>query len=159
MLYWIFDLDYTLYDIPKEIGFDYKLLKNDTQLNYLLEMLPFKKYIFTNGTFSHGLVCLDKMNIINNFEKIIARDTITDLKPNFSSYKKFINLANIKDKDKCVFFEDSIDNLIQAKNFGWITVLITKQNVINEHIDFQFPNIYVALNYFINKINKNKIIY
>ena len=92
MLYWIFDLDYTLYDIPKEIGFDYKLLKNDTQLNYLLEMLPFKKYIFTNGTFSHGLVCLDKMNIINNFEKIIARDTITDLKPNFSSYKKFINL-------------------------------------------------------------------
>ena len=156
MLYWIFDLDYTLYDLPMERNFNYKLLTEDTQLNYLLKMLPFKKYIFTNGTFSHGLLCLDKINIINNFEKIIARDTIKDLKPNFSSFKKFIALTNINAKDKCVFFEDSVNNLIQAKNFGWITVLITKENIINENIDFQFPNIHVALNYFLSKINKNR---
>ena len=156
MLYWIFDLDYTLYDLPMESNFNYNLLTEDTQLNYLLKMLPFKKYIFTNGTFSHGLVCLEKINIMSNFEKIIARDTINDLKPNFSSFKKFIALANIKSKDKCVFFEDSITNLIQAKNFGWTTVLITKENVINENIDFQFPNIHVALNYFLSKINNNK---
>ena len=155
MLYWIFDLDYTLYDLPIEIKFDYTLLKSDSQLDYLLKNLPFKKFIFTNGTFNHGMMCLDKMNIINNFDKLIARDTINDLKPNFSSYRQFIEMTNIKSKDKCVFFEDSIDNLIQAKNFGWITVLITKENVINENIDLQFPNIYVALNYFLSKINKN----
>ena len=156
MLYWIFDLDYTLYDLPIEIKFDYKLLKSDSQLDYLLKNLPSKKFIFTNGTFNHGLMCLDKMNIINNFDKLIARDTINDLKPNFSSYRQFIEMTNIKSRDKCVFFEDNVDNLIQAKNFGWITVLITKENVINENIDLQFPNIYVALNYFLSKINKNK---
>ena len=155
MLYWIFDLDYTLYDLPIEIKFDYKLLKSDSQLDYLLKNLPFKKIIFTNGTFNHGMMCLDKMNIINNFDKLIARDTINDLKPNFSSYRQFIEMTNIKSRDKCVFFEDNVDNLIQAKNFGWITVLITKENVINENIDLQFPNIYVALNYFLSKINKN----
>ena len=155
MLYWIFDLDYTLYDLPMEKNFNYSLLNNDAQLNYLLKQLPFKKYIFTNGTFSHGIMCLQKMNIINNFDKIIARDTINDLKPNFSSFRKFNEIANIKKKDKCIFFEDNIDNLIQAKNFGWITILITKENVINENVDFQFPNVIVALNYFLSKINKN----
>jgi putative hydrolase of the HAD superfamily len=155
MLYWIFDLDYTLYDIPIEIKFDYTLLKSDSQLDHLLKNLPFKKLIFTNGTFNHGLICLDKMNISNNFDKLIARDTINDLKPKFSSYRQFIKMTNIKSRDKCIFFEDNVDNLIQAKNFGWITVLITKENVINESIDFQFPNIYVALNYFLSKINKN----
>ena len=155
MLYWIFDLDYTLYDIPMEISFNYNLLDKDFQLNYLLGKLPCKKYIFTNGTFNHGIICLNKMDIVNNFEQIIARDTINDLKPNFSSFRQFKNLTNIKEKDKCVFFEDSVENLIQAKNFGWITVLITKKNVIDENIDFQFPNIHVALNYFLSKINKN----
>ena len=156
MLYWIFDLDYTLYDLPTNIKFEYELLNNDQQLNYLLQNLPSKKLLFTNGTFGHGIVSLKKMNIISNFEKIIARDTINDLKPNHSSFKEFIRLTNIKEKDKCVFFEDNVDNLIQAKNFGWITVLITKDNVINEHIDFQFPNIHVALNYFLSKINNSK---
>lgn len=154
MLHWIFDLDYTLYDIPIEVNFNYSLLKQDTQLSYLLEKLPFNKFIFTNGTFQHGMSCLQIMNILNNFDKIVARDTINDLKPNITSFKQFINLTNIKNKDKCIFFEDNIDNLMQAKNLGWITVLITKKHIINENIDFQFPNIHVALNYFLSKINK-----
>ena len=43
MLYWIFDLDYTLYQLPQGVDFDYKHLKNDSQLKYLLSMLPCKK--------------------------------------------------------------------------------------------------------------------
>ena len=29
MLFWVFDLDYTLYNLPKSIQFDYDLLKED----------------------------------------------------------------------------------------------------------------------------------
>ncbi len=104
MLHWIFDLDYTLYDIPIEVNFDYDLLNEDVQLSYLLKKLPFNKFIFTNGTFDHGLTCLEIMKIINNFDIIIGRDTINDLKPNISCFKKFMNLTNIKQKDKCIFF-------------------------------------------------------
>ena len=39
----------------KEIDFNYNLLKEDKQLNYLLQKLPLKKLIFTNGTYGHGV--------------------------------------------------------------------------------------------------------
>ena len=50
MLYWIFDLDYTLYTMNKNIEFSYSLLKNDNFLSLLLSFLPDKKIIFTNST-------------------------------------------------------------------------------------------------------------
>ena len=89
MLYWIFDLDYTLYQLPQGVDFDYKHLKNDSQLKYLLSMLPCKKKIFTNGTYNHALVCLDKLGLEENFDQITARDTIKDYKPNITMHANF----------------------------------------------------------------------
>ena len=63
MLFWIFDLDYTLYQFPSHIKFDYKLLKSDNQLEYFINNLPCKKILFTNGNTSHAILCLKKMNI------------------------------------------------------------------------------------------------
>ena len=40
MVYWIFDLDYTLYSLPKNIPFDYKYLKTDIVLKKLINALP-----------------------------------------------------------------------------------------------------------------------
>ena len=82
----------------------------------------------------------------------MGRDNINSLKPINESYLKFIEINKIKNKDKCIFFEDTLENLVEAKNFGWITVYISRENVISEYVDFQFPNIYVALNYFLSKI-------
>ena len=152
MLYWIFDLDLTLYNLPSNVSFDYKYLKPDAQLNYLLTMLPSKKVIFTNGTYSHALVSLNKLKLKNNFMDITARDTINDLKPNVSAYESFININNIKNNDLCVFFDDQPINLIESKKFGWITVLISSEIILNENIDLHFPNIHIALNYFLSKI-------
>ena len=66
-------------------------------------------------------------------------------------------MNNINQEDKCVFFEDSVDNLIVAKDRGWITVLIGPNTTRNMHesVDFYFPNIYVALNYFNSKIDNH----
>lgn len=150
MLYWIFDLDQTLYQLPYNKNFSYDILETDSQLRYLLKKLPFYRLLFTNGTTFHADTCMNKLSIKDCFHNVIARDTIRDLKPNYGAYEKFISLNNIKIDDKCIFFEDSIENLIVAKDKGWITVLITpniKQNV-HENIDFYFPNIFVALNYF-----------
>ena len=54
-------------------------------------------------------------------------------------------LSNIDPNDKCVFFDDLPENLISAKSFGWITVLINKKKYVHNNIDFWFPNIYLAL--------------
>ena len=153
MLYWIFDLDQTLYQLPSNVDFNYKLLKKNEHLKYLLDVLPSTKLIFTNGTYNHAKICLNKIDIENNFKSIISRDKILTLKPEHNSYIRCMNLNNITNNDKCVFFDDLPDNLINAKSFGWITVLINRNRYIDEQIDFWFPNIYVALNYFVSKIN------
>ena len=149
MLYWVFDLDFTLYQFPYGTSFSYKRLNNDSQLRYLLRKLPSQRLMFTNGTIFHADTCIETMNLNNCFHNVVARDSIQDLKPNTSAYQKFEVLNNINREDMCIFFEDTVENLIVAKDRGWITVLINPHNKsVHESIDFQFPNIYVALNYF-----------
>jgi putative hydrolase of the HAD superfamily len=155
MLYWIFDLDNTLYQLPNNINFSYSYLSKDSQLQYLLNNLPLKKIIFTNGTYNHAIECFKKMRIEGfNSNNITARDTINDLKPNYDAYDKFIQLNNINSDDKCIFFDDLPENLINSKKFNWITVLINPNSHIHEDIDFWFPNIYIALNYFLCKLKQ-----
>ena len=65
MLYWVFDLDSTLYQLNDEIQFDYKYLNKDNQLSYLLKKLPLKKVMFTNGTLGHAHLCINKIELMN----------------------------------------------------------------------------------------------
>ena len=56
---------------------------------------------------------------------------------------------------KCIFFEDTIDNLVQAKRFHWTTVLIGNfpNDIKNryEEIDYVFSTVIQALNFFLSK--------
>ena len=155
MLYWVFDLDNTLYQLPENTELRYELLTKDVQLNYLLTMLPLHKIIFTNGTYGHAKKCLQNIEITHHFDKIISRDKINALKPEYNSYIKLLNVCKIRNNDVCVFFDDLPENLITAKELGWITVLISKTKYVHDSIDFWFPNIYLAINFFVSKIQKN----
>ena len=156
MLFWVFDLDHTLYQLNSRY-FSYSYLKKNNKLKNLLTLLPCNKIVFTNGTIGHAKQCLKIMDLNNSFHKVYARNHFNNkLKPNIYVFKKFISLNNIKIKDKIVFFEDSIENLIVAKSFGWITVLIGNYNKKLPEIDFYFLNINEALNFFIRKIMNNK---
>ena len=109
MLYWIFDLDYTLYQLPQGTPFSYSKLTSDTQLKYLLKKLPCGKLMFTNGTVFHADTCIKRLKIGGCFDNVIARDSIQDLKPNQTAFQKFEIFNKITREDKCVFFEDSVD--------------------------------------------------
>ena len=63
-----------------------------------------------------------------------------------------MKLNKITLNDKCIFFDDLPENLINAKSFNWVAVLINKNRYVHESIDFWFPSIHIALNYFISKI-------
>tara|TARA_Y100000389_G_scaffold204697_1_gene258945 strand:- start:320 stop:805 length:486 start_codon:yes stop_codon:yes gene_type:complete len=159
MLYWVFDVDHTLYQLPKDTPFfSYSFLKKDPQLKYLLESIPCKKILFTNGTKQHGITTVQKLNVKNIFPNnlIVGRDTVNCLKPNINAFQEFISLMKIKHSDKVVFFEDTAENLVTAKSLGWITVLIGKKRPLVNDIDFWFLDINQALNYFNNCIIKNK---
>lgn len=157
-LFFIFDLDYTLYNIDKTLEFDYKYLKKDNYLNFLLKSYPlnqFQKYIFTNAMQVHVHNTFRYMDIPKElFSGIIARDNIQDMKPNLSAFYKFKLLNNITDLDKCIFFEDTLDNLKAAKEIGWITIYIGENLEKKEDfVDLQFTDIHQALEFFFKKFN------
>lgn len=155
MLYWIFDLDHTLYTMSKNERFSYSKLFKNEQLNKQLYQLPCKKVIFTNGTIGHAYESLKKIGILHHFEgNIHARDTLNALKPNLNSFETIIRKVGIKNTDKVVFFEDSIENLITAKNYNWINVYINQRKSLMQEVDFNFTNINIALNYFLVAIKK-----
>ena len=150
MVYWIFDLDYTLYNISKEFPFSYNLIKqNDDYLALLISFLPDQKIIFTNSNNNHCNLCLDIMNIKNKFGKIVTKDN-NYMKPDIRSYINFIKMNNIYNNDRCVFFEDTEVNLKFAKMFGWTTVFIGHINNKN-YIDYSFNTIHDALEFFIRE--------
>lgn len=151
MLYLVFDLDQTLYQLDQ---FQYEKLEPNPYLNFLLDMLPYKKIVFTNATTNHALKCLDKLEITEQFERLISRDTIQDFKPFKSSYEKFINLIDINDNDIIFFFEDTIENLQMAKTFGWHTFYIGNKNTFGlSYVDMSFKTIENVLEYFLEKKN------
>tara|TARA_E500000178_G_C16652059_1_gene586837 strand:- start:170 stop:655 length:486 start_codon:yes stop_codon:yes gene_type:complete len=160
MLYWVFDVDHTLYQLPKNASFfSYSLLSPDPQLKYLLSTIPCKKLLFTNGTKGHGITTVETLSVKEKFPDkcIVGRDTLGGLlKPDINAFEEFIRLMNIKQNDKIVFFEDNAENLVTAKSLGWITVLIGNRKPMINDIDFWFIDINQALNYFHNCIAKNK---
>lgn len=151
---WIFDLDFTLYQIDKpKIEFTYDDLNYNPRLVSNLRKIQGKRIVFTNANLMHTLACIRILKLEKVFHKISCRE-LSGLKPSIDSFLHLYKLCNIKRSDSNIFFEDTIENLIQAKRFGWTTVLISDnllelQNAesINE-IDFSFPNIISALIYF-----------
>ena len=149
MVNWIFDLDYTLYQ-QSNTKFSYDKLKYSPTLNRKIKGLSGKKILFTNGNLFHTLKCVKIMKLQGLFNKVLCRE-LTGFKPNVNSYIKLYHYANINIDDKCYFFEDTIENLVEAKRFNWITILIGNYTedikIRYPQIDLIFPNIQVALDY------------
>lgn len=158
MVYWIFDLDYTLYSLSKNIPFEYKYLKSNPELKMLLNMLPGKKGIFTNGTRQHAYNSVVKMELQQVFDFIDGRDSLNGLKPDPNVFVEFMRKNKISLNDKVLFFEDTLSNLQFAKRLGWVTIFIqgdTNTAVFPrpKGVDFIFTDIEQALHFFNHHMN------
>jgi FMN phosphatase YigB (HAD superfamily) len=160
MLYWIFDLDDTLYqiNIPQRVNnglyMNYSFIKENKTLKTLLKFLSGKKVIMTNSIQAHCTKVLKKLKLNDGyFDSRFHRDTLMNLKPHPYTYAKLIKDMGIKKEDTCIFFDDTPINLIMAKKFGWTTVLITPHpwKFYHNSIDMVFPNINNALVFLIKK--------
>ena len=149
---WIFDLDYTLYQ-QQCSRFNYNELSHCIDMNNKIKKLQGKKILFTNGNLLHTLRCIKLMKLEGIFHKVLCRE-ITGFKPDITSYIKLYHQANISIKEPCIFFEDTIENLIQSKRFNWTTVLIGnyKEDIKQRHpqIDYIFADINLALDFFLD---------
>lgn len=161
MLYWIFDLDDTLYQIKKkdkhlpELYKNYSFLKKDSKLKLIIQTLNGTKVIMTNSIQTHCQMILNRLDLMDSFDYIFDRNLTKYIKPQPEVYLKLINKLNITSSDTVIFFDDSPVNLIMAKKFGWITILITPYPWQYQHshpnINYIFPDIKSALAHLIAK--------
>lgn len=149
---YIFDIDDTLIiHTPDKI--DYYEMKNDLTLQKLLR--PLRKsgvYIYTNGTYGHGIGVVKNLKLDKDVIEIFARDTIPYMKPfpeSFDHVKNVIQEHMASFDIEYLFFDDLLDNLSTAKGIGWTTIWINPKSSSNaKYVDHSFSNIYQALLYF-----------
>ena len=125
-------------------------LKKNDQLISKIRILEGKKIIFTNATSKHAKKILKILKLEDDFDQIIdIKDLEYIPKPDKRSYKKLLECLNLNKEnlDKTIFFEDTVKNLIPAKELGITTVWM--KNSINEKdfikncnfIDYSFNNL------------------
>ena len=125
-------------------------LKKNDQLISKIKILEGKKIIFTNATSKHAKKILKILELEHDFDQIIdIKDLEYIPKPDKRSYKKLLECLNLNKEnlDKTIFFEDTVKNLIPAKELGITTVWM--KNSINEKdfmkncnfIDYSFNNL------------------
>ena len=128
-----------------------ELEKND-QLISKIRLLEGKKIIFTNATLNHAKKILKILELEHDFDQIIdIKDLDYIPKPDKRSYKKLLECLNLNKEnlDKTIFFEDTVKNLIPAKELGITTVWM--KNSINEK---DFMKNYNFIDYSFNNLNE-----
>jgi FMN phosphatase YigB (HAD superfamily) len=151
MKHFLFDMDDTLYKHPKDKRKMYHINKSE-KLIQLLNNCKYNKYIYTNATYSHANLILNKLGVDDSFEKIYSRDNIPEMKPsNKSALDIEKDISKKYNNNEFYFFDDLLENLKMGKNRNWITIWIHplyQYNENYEYVDYSFPDIYSAVQYF-----------
>ena len=153
----VFDVDDTLIIHGQGSQNYYKTFNSN--FKELLDSKNFDKvYIYTNGTYGHGFMIANHLNIYDDVSFIYGRDNLQPLvypkhmKPYRESFE-FVNSSILVDTGlydtnqdyEIYFFDDLKTNLKTAKEIGWKTVLIKPNETEESYIDHVFSNIYSAL--------------
>ncbi|OQY20400.1 MAG: pyrimidine 5'-nucleotidase [Desulfobacteraceae bacterium 4572_35.1] len=99
-------------------------LQHNLPLRTMLQELPQRKFVFTNGSYDHACRVLNCLNIDDCFEHIFdirCGDYIP--KPNRKPYDVVLNSTGLTG-ERCVMVEDSLDNLETAAQLGMKTILV-----------------------------------
>ena len=151
MIHYVFDLDDTLIIHKKGLPINYSMIVPDLELSNHLEKEKVHCYIYTNGTGSHALEVINRMDIKYKFEKIYSRDTIPYMKPHYKSFHAVHSDLSIIDKSPTVFFfDDILENLETADQIGWITLWIHPDAIKGEYYHYDsksFTDINSCLRY------------
>lgn len=127
--------DYLLYVHDIDIA---SRLSPDLHLRGILEMLPQRKAVFTNGSVCHADRVLAALGIEDMFEKIYdIRVAGYQPKPFPEPYHAVLDELGVF-AESCIMIEDSRDNLQTAKKLGMGTILVGeghKPDFVDVHLE------------------------
>ena len=99
-------------------------LRYEPALDQMLERMPFAKVVFTNADASHARRVLARLGIARHFERIIDIHALEFInKPDRRAYLKALDYISAR-PEECVFVEDSMANILPARNMGMVTVFV-----------------------------------
>ena len=113
------------HDYLKDVhDIDYSSIPPNQELGKLIDGLPGRKHIFTNGDVPHARRTLAALGIENMFDKIFdIADADFEPKPERRPYDKFLADHDV-DPAYAAMFEDMPRNLEVPKQLGMSTVLV-----------------------------------
>jgi len=126
-----------VHDVPLDA------LEPNPRLDAVLEGLPGRKYVLTNGARFHAARVLERIGITDRFDGVFAiEDMDLTPKPAPSTYRHFVERFRIT-PHSAVFFEDTPRNLAPAKALGMTTVLIGDGHghEIGDWVDARAPDL------------------
>jgi len=110
----------------------YDDIKPDPKLREVLSALTVTNtWIFTASTAEHAGRCLSRLGLSElPFANrcIDCRSCKLETKHSRSSFESAMRLAGVSDPSACVFCDDSVKNIMAAKQVGWRTVLVGKKD-------------------------------
>ena len=108
-----------VHDIPLS-----RHLQYDPALDQMLERMAARKVIFTNADAKHARRVLTHLGILRHFESIIDIHLIDFCnKPDRRAYRTALDFASAR-PEECVLVEDSLVNVIPARECGMTTVMV-----------------------------------
>ena len=111
---------------------DHTVLAPDPHLGAVIDDLPGRKLVYTNGSAGHARSVLDALHIADRFEAVFdirAGDYIP--KPDPDSYRKFLDSHAFEPKS-AIMVDDSITNRKPAADMGMVTVLVTHESIMDD---------------------------
>jgi putative hydrolase of the HAD superfamily len=103
---------------------DYSVLEADEELGALIEALPGRKIVFTNGGGGHGQRALAQLAISHHFELIFDIEAAgLSPKPQPQAYERLIGACGLT-PSRTLLIEDTLRNLEPAHALGFITALV-----------------------------------
>lgn len=126
--------DYLAYvhDLPLD-----KYLQPAPRLRDLLLDLPVRCWVFTNADAGHALRVLTRLGCEMCFDGIIdVRALKFVCKPEEEAYRRALEIVGEAEPHPCILFDDSMANLLGAKQFGLTTVLVGNSQKVKPGIDF-----------------------
>ena len=140
-----------VHDLPLE-----KYIQPDPNLRTMLLTLPQRRWIFTNSDSNHAKRVLRIIGIEDCFEGIIdIRALGFECKPDIIAYKKALAIAGVDTSGSYAIFDDSLRNLLPARDLGFFTVLVG-QNGSEPHVDLSINSLH-ALKDVIPELWRNEV--
>ncbi|HCC78178.1 MAG: pyrimidine 5'-nucleotidase [Chloroflexi bacterium GWB2_49_20] len=125
------DLDEYLsfvHDIPL-----HKYLQPDKALQNMLQVLPLRKFIFTNADENHARRVLAALGLENCFQTIVDIKAVDPYcKPMQAAFKIALEIAGEPQPKNCILVDDLATNTRAGREFGFYTILFGQ---IGEHPD------------------------